>query len=231
MNAKKAIIEACPQVWACLNYKGGVGKSMISAHLASHLGAVLVDLDVQGDASRYAGRAKMEFHRAHLSSTNELFDLVDDLKAQGKRIVIDGPPGDNPLTGLAILVSDAVVAPTRPGENDLESLGRIAQAMKEANGIRIDQGVPRVPLFLLLNFYRRSGLADTFVDTLQSMGAGRYIGKLWERMDYSDALTEGMPVWNLAPGTPAAQEMKNLVEFLERTARMKEPERKKVSNG
>lgn len=36
---------------AVANYKGGVGKSTIAAHLAASHKAVLVDLDVNGDGS------------------------------------------------------------------------------------------------------------------------------------------------------------------------------------
>jgi chromosome partitioning protein len=213
-------MDGKPAIWAVVNYKGGVGKSTVSVHLACHLGAEIIDLDAQGDAARFGDAAGLPTHRMHGATPEQLFDLVETLRAQGKRVVMDGSPGESALTGLAILVSDVVVTPTRPGPNDLEALSRIAVALREANRIRVQQDGPdaAVPLLLLCNFYRRSSVADVFVSTLQAVGVGRYIGKLWERNDYAFAIADGKPVWEFAPDSQAAKEMRSLVVFLEKMA-------------
>lgn len=209
-----------PAIYAVVNYKGGSGKSTVSCHLASYLDAVIIDLDEQGDASRYGDKAELTTYRMHHASMDELFDLVLKLRAEGKKVVLDGPPGENPLTGLAILLSDVVVTPTRPGPNDMEALSRIAVALREANLTRVNQDGPNaaVPLLLLCNFYRNSSVSNIFVSTLQMVGIGRYIGKLWERNEYAFAIGDGKPVWVNSPDSKGAKEMLDLVKFLEKMA-------------
>lgn len=197
------------RVFAVANLKGGVGKSLTSDHLAVHLNAVAIDLDPnQGDTERFALTRGLDYKK--VSDYRELFDVLEALTSEGRDVVLDCPPGEAPETRMAIVCADAVIAPTRPGPNDLAALGRITSLVREVRSQR-----PKLPLFFLCNFYRRSEVADLMVGVLQASSEGKYIGKLWERKEYAAATQDGKAVWEHAPDKPGAEEMRNLCRFLD----------------
>ena len=198
-----------PFVYAVANYKGGVGKSTIAMHLAAHLKATLVDLDRNGDSYRFAKGLGLEGFHCFTDTPEVVYDLIEDLKAKGKRVVVDCPPGESALTRIAMLEADMVVAPTRPGPLDLFALGRVTTGAREANEAR-----GKVPLLFVCNFYRNTEIAKMFVEALQNSKVGSYVGKLWERKEYAECIAMSQPVWTFAPKSTGAKEMFNLVEFL-----------------
>jgi len=214
MNAKKKTTQQAPRVYVVANLKGGVGKSSISANLACLLAetkeVVAVDLDGrQGDLNRFAKLRNLESHI--VSDAEVLVDLVNQLTQAGKDVVIDCPPGENPTTRVACYMADAVVMPVRPGANDAAAIGRLMAMVKEIRQERDD-----LKVFSICNFYKNSTEAKSMVTLLQQMGVATFVGKLWDRKDYSFAIGNGQPVWEVAPGKPAAEEMRSLCEALER---------------
>jgi len=210
---KKPVVKAAKtvktQVFAVVNYKGGVGKSTISAHLSAHLKAVVIDLDQNGDSARFGEAYGLEVHRLFGAGPEKLYDLVERLREEGRVVVVDCPPGESPLTKIALLCADVVVTPSRPGPYDLFSLGRVAIAVREATQAR-----GQVPLLYVCNFYRNTEVSKIFEGTLMASPDGRYIGKVWERKEYAECIRVNKPVWEFAPKSTGAQEMLNLVTFL-----------------
>lgn len=202
-----------PLVVAVANYKGGVGKSTIAEHAAAYRRAAVVDLDRNADSARFGDQYGLEVHRMATADPGHLFDLVERLREEGKDVVIDCPPGESPLTRIALLCADVVVCPTRPGPHDLYALGRVTTATREAARER-----GAVPLLFVCNFYRNSDMAKVFVGTLQASADGQYVGKLWERKEYAESVMDGKPVWEAAPNSTGAKEMGNLVDFLFKAA-------------
>jgi chromosome partitioning protein len=215
-------LKANPFVTAVANYKGGVGKSTVAVHLAAHLGASLIDLDQNGDSARFGLRAGLDTHRMHDASPEEVFDLVAQLRKDGRSVVLDCPPGSSYLTQVALLTCDAVLCPTRPGPNDVYAIGRVNLAVKDASSARQEP----IPLLYICNFFRNTEVAKIFVGTLQSSDKGEYIGRMWERKEYAEAVEAGVPVWDFAPKSTGAEEMRNLVCFLEATRGSREKVRR-----
>lgn len=201
-----------PKIIAVANYKGGVGKSTIAFHMAAHLDAALVDLDVNGDAARLGDACHLEAHHMNKATAEQLYVLAEGIKKGGKSVILDCPPGESELTNLSVLLADAVICPTRPGPLDTYGLGRIIQVVREARASRQE----KVPLLFLCNFYRNTDIARLICETLKMSDAGTFIGKLWERVEYADAVADGKAVWDAAPRSTGAVEMKNLVSFLEK---------------
>ncbi len=203
-----------PRVYVVANLKGGVGKSSVAAHLACLLAeqspVTAVDLDPgQGDLNRFAKLRGIETHI--VQEADVLFDLVEALTGEGKSVVIDCPPGESPSTRVACYLADAVVMPVRPGANDAAAIGRLLSMVGEIRQERSD-----LQVFTLCNFFKNSNEAKMMVSLLQQMGVATYVGKLWDRKDYSFAIGSGKPVWETAEGKPAAEEMRSLCEALER---------------
>lgn len=215
MNAARVKPKARePRVYVVANLKGGVGKSSIASNLACLLAethsTAAVDLDAgQGDFSRFAKLRNMESHI--LSSADDVFDLIQTLTKDGKDVVVDCPPGESPATKIACYLADAVVMPVRPGANDAAAIGRLLSMVKEIRQERDD-----LKVFSICNFFKNSSEAKSMVTLLQQMGVATYVGKLWDRKDYSFAIGSGQPVWEVAAGKPAAEEMRSLCEALER---------------
>ena len=203
-----------PRVFVVANLKGGVGKSSIAAHLACLLqefGTVAaLDLDAgQGDLNRFALLRGIEAHT--IDNAEGVIDLVDRLTKEGKDVVIDCPPGESPSTRVACYLANAVVMPVRPGANDAAAIGRLLSMVNEIRQERTD-----LKVFSVCNFYKNSSEAKSMVTLLQQMGVATFVGKLWDRKDYSFAIGSGEPVWEAADGKPAAEEMRSLCEALER---------------
>lgn len=192
------------------NFKGGVWKTTIAIHLAAHLKAAIIDLDVkQEDSHRFALHYGLESYLTN--NEEEVFDIVERLVSSGQDVVIDCPPHEGPETQMAVMIADAVVVPSGPGPHDLYGLGR---TMSLVRTVRMDR--PGLPMFLVCTEYRRTRAADAFVASLQSSTEGQYIGKLWRRVEVADAVEEFRPTWEYRPGSPGAEEMKNLCTFLDR---------------
>ena len=211
MDASRAL------VYAIVNYKGGVGKSTVTDHLAAHEKAVIIDLDrINQDSSRFGDAYGLEVYRAYDLTAESLYDLVERLRKEGKHVVIDCPPGESSLTKIAILCADVVVIPTRPGPHDVYALGRVSVAVREAAEAR-----GRIPALYLCNFYRKTEVANIFVGILQASPDAQYVGKLWERKEYAESLAVNQPVWEFAPTSTGAHEMLNLVTFLRKAAELR----------
>lgn len=208
---RKSASGPTAKVIAVANYKGGVGKSTIAMHLAAHYQAVLLDLDVNGDATRFGQSCGLEVHHVHRHNQEQLLDLVQEKQAEGKWIVLDCPPGESPLTLVALLMADCVLVPTRPGPLDVVALGRVIEQVESARSSRRR----KIPLFFLCNFYRNTDMARVFCEALRGMKAGVFIGKMWERVEYAKAIAAGAPIWAHAPKSTGAEEMRNLVYFIE----------------
>lgn len=202
------------RVFTIANLKGGVGKSSLACNLACYLdemgSAAIIDLDTgQRDSERFAGLRGLTMR--NVADAGGLYDAVDDLNKTGFDVVIDCPPGEKPETKLACYMASAVVMPTRPGTNDAHGIGRLLSMVREIRNER-----PDLPVYAVCNFFKNSMEARSMVEILKQMDTATFLGKLWDRKDYSVSIGEGMPVWEAVPGKPAAIEMRGICEALNR---------------
>ena len=107
--------------------KGGVGKTTLAVGLAETLSAasgrpaLLLDLDPQGSATRWAEQTTLVSRVVPLvaRSAGQLPRLIRAEVAGEPWVVIDTPPGDIAVVDAAIGEADVVLIPTKPTALDL----------------------------------------------------------------------------------------------------------------
>lgn len=198
-----------PKIVTLWSDKGGTGKSMITAMVASAewpKPVAVVDLDPQGDSSEWASRFGL---RTETPDTPQgAAELIKGL-AKTYFVVVDCPPGrlkDQPMAGVGVLSCNALLIPTGSGRPDLNALGRAIKGLEELNGegAGIKAGV-------ILNHFRETTRARVVEEGL-SLAKVPLLGRLAERTAYPEAFSEGRNLLHL--GGAAAHEAKTLVARL-----------------
>lgn len=194
---------------ALIAQKGGVGKTTLAVNLAVSVGmpTVLFDLDPQESAAMWADRRKS--NSPHVEFLTER-RLSDGLKAaeQGKYeiAIIDTPPAAGPQAFTAAQSADLVLIPCRPSLVDLDAIRRTAQLIKSAG----------VPAFVVFNAAPHS--ATTLLEDARAIveGAGLESSPviLRERSAYRASWPLGKTVIEVEPKSKAAQEIRELKDWL-----------------
>ena len=183
-------------------FKGGSGKTTVTAHLAvaaeqlGHGPIVVIDTDPQGTLStwwqaRAAGTPKL----AQVESIGELSATLDNLAQMGfVYAFIDTPPALSDRNRETLTLADLVVIPTRPSPNDLWAVGKTLDLLA---------GKPFV--------FALTQAKSTARITMQSIDALSEIGHvlpsvIHDRVDYAAAMTDGRTAIELRPKGPAALE-------------------------
>ena len=195
--------------------KGGVGKTTLATNLAIALGAELLDLDPQGDASRWA-QARGEAARvlqdpsAPPLTTKELCRaLVAALDEEGVR-VIDCPPGQGDLPLTAVAMADLLIIPARTGDADMVALGRALEVTRKVRTAR-----PSLRVGVVLNLARETGRAKGVEAALKAQAGPDYLwlGKLGARVSVEEAYTGGKTL--LHAGGATAHEFRQIWQAVE----------------
>ena len=182
-------------VWAD---KGGVGKTTLATSFQAELGASLVDLDPQKDATRWAkGQALVE---------KDPKALVGVLQAPGLRVV-DCPPGQSAIAMTAVALADILLIPTRTGDADMVALSRSLAVARKVQEIR-----PEMQVGLVLNLVRETGRAKGVEIALRSQaGQGfQFLGRMCARVAVEEAYSQGRTL--LQVGGAAAHEFRQVLE-------------------
>jgi chromosome partitioning protein len=115
---------------AVISQKGGSGKSTLSIHLATEAAraggkALLVDLDPQGNAARWAGRRGEELPPdVSAESPASIETVLADAERDGYDIVFfDTAPNADRTALRAAKAADLVLIPCRPSQFDIEAIG------------------------------------------------------------------------------------------------------------
>jgi chromosome partitioning protein len=135
---KHSDLEACREsgrsrimkTVAIISQKGGSGKSTLSIHLATEAAraggkALLIDLDPQGNAVRWAGRRGEELPPdVSAESPASIESVLTDAERDGYDIVFfDTAPNADRTALRAAKAADLVLIPCRPSQFDLEAIG------------------------------------------------------------------------------------------------------------
>lgn len=115
---------------AVISQKGGSGKSTLSIHLATESAraggkALLIDLDPQGNAVRWAGRRGEELPPdVSAESPASIESVLSDAVRDGYDIVFfDTAPNADRTALRAAKTADLVLIPCRPSQFDIEAIG------------------------------------------------------------------------------------------------------------
>lgn len=191
------------QIITIANQKGGCGKTTIAMGLAGTYGlrnkkVLVVDADLQGTATRWAGSAPDEtpFPAAVMGLAavggklhREVKKYIDDYDV----IVIDCPPAvDSAAPQSALLISDVAIVPVVPSPADLWAARGIKQIIENA----ADINESLCPL-LVANMVPRTALGRDALSTLEDFGIPLARSTLGQRTAYREAVLYGCPVQSL----------------------------------
>lgn len=221
------------KVVTVFNQKGGCGKTTIAMSLAGALGlrgykALVVDMDPQGTASRWASAALEE--RPFPASVMSLAPMEGKMHREVKNhmdkfdvIFIDCPPAMNSAAPTsAMLVSDLALIPLVPSPADIwaaESAKKLAEAAQANNETLVAR--------IVANMVQRStSLAKELLELLDEDKEFPLLkSALGSRAAFREAQILGATVHAVPRATAAVEEVENMAtEVLDL---LKLPQRKK----
>lgn len=199
-----------------LNQKGGVGKTTLSINLAAALSlsgqrTLLIDADPQASAldwqaSRHGetlfpvvGMAKPTLHKD-----------VPNLASSYDHVVIDGPPRVNDLARSAILASDRVLIPVQPSPYDVWAADEIVKLIQEVSLFK----EMLKSLFAINRKVANTAIGRDVADALKDYPFPVAKATISQRIIFAESAAMGLSVLELAPKSPASQEIRALVREL-----------------
>ena len=137
------------------NTKGGIGKSVLTVHLAVWLfergfRVAVLDTDKQGTSSKWLAEGKFGPTVCVAQTMEEIETAVGELRKDHEIIVIDIPGTDSDASQTSTLLSDLAIVPLKPSGCDLWA---IKDGLK---WIKFSQKMRKKPeAFIVLNGTRK----------------------------------------------------------------------------
>jgi chromosome partitioning protein len=211
---------------AVLNQKGGVGKSTLATNLAAaaHLAGkrtLVLDLDRQGSAFDWYSERKegSALDGLGVARADKALSLPKfrELTRGYDIVVCDGPPRLSDITTAAAVAADVVLVPLRAGGFDWWAASETLELLDRADAVRTELGRSTVRRVFVLN--AAAGNARINRHALEAIGG---VGELapsaiGNRVAFAEAAMMGESVLTLAETTIAADEIRNLYNFLAST--------------
>lgn len=195
--------------------KGGVGKSLLACQLAAYwhsqdLRVVLLDLDVQGTARRFADAAVESGHSCP-TTIGVGGDVRKTLREQAQAydlLICDTQGRANAAAASAIVMADVVLAPCGPTIEDLDALqSGTAAILEQAQAIREDLAV----LVVRSQWPSRATAMSTAID--EALAGGAYAvakATIHRLVAFNEAVAAGVAVTELASKGPAVRDLLDL---------------------
>ena len=187
--------------------KGGSGKTTLAAHLAVEAERVgdaptwLIDTDKQATLSLWHERREQDTpQRAEVPFPRLAGGLASLAERGAAYCFIDTPPTISDQSAVALNLADLVLIPVRPSPADLWAVSETVALVKDA-------GKPF--LFVITQAKAQASITAQTIAALSEHGrvAQSFIA---DRVPYAMAMTGGRTAPELAPRSPAAQEVAGL---------------------
>jgi chromosome partitioning protein len=200
------------KVVVAASQKGGSGKTTLVRSLAVAAQArlapvVMLDTDPQGSLTTWYNRRTAETPQLAQLSGRPIGDVLGQLREAGARlVVIDTPPSVHPFVRELVDVADLVLVPVRPSPDDLGAIGPTLELIEAAD---------RPFAFVITQAKPRTRLAAEALRVLAEHGRVAP-AIVHDRADYPVAAVSGLVASESAPDGKAAQEVTELLGFVER---------------
>ena len=203
-----------PRVVAVLNQKGGVGKTTLTAHLATAFArrgekVLLIDADPQGSALDWAAARQGNplFPVAGLPKAG-LHKELPALASDYTTVFIDGPPRVYDVARSAIMASDFVLIPVQPSPYDVWAAREIVDLLKEAAVYKPDLKYAFVINRKIVN----TAIGRDVAEALAEYPVPVLDASVSQRVLFAESAAQGMTVYELSPGNPAEKEIDALAK-------------------
>jgi chromosome partitioning protein len=198
--------------------KGGVGKTTLAINIAyeamkKNKKTLLVDADPQESCAKWhSWRKEQQLKTTKLYQLKgDIYDPLLDQENNYELIVVDSGGVDAIEMRSAVLAADILVSPVRPGQFDIETLGKMNQIVKQA----IAQGNRTLRAMVVLTH------TPTHPLMADEQEARQIIAELNAFSQISDSLKYRSSYWRTASSglaisegddKRASEEMQNVIE-------------------
>ena len=199
--------------------KGGVGKTMIATNLSISLVAPIVDLDIQQSSSRFFQLREQEGLNRLPVYTELTEELIAEYKGNKKKhLIIDSGGMDKNYTRQGLIVSDMIISPVAISQVEIFGLQDFNELLNSAGEV-----IDRNKTFVLLNNVNKQAKKE--IQHIKELISSEFDFVLLNtilgtRKAYKDAYSFGKSVVELAPQSPASEEIVNLTneirQYIER---------------
>lgn len=206
--------ELLMRVITLATQKGGSGKSTLAAALAvaaeaDGLRIALLDTDPQQTLYRWGERRVAVAPVVDRCEPHQLAAVLKTLPGQGFDLtIIDTAGAHNATVAPAIEAADFCLVPVKPTLTDLEAAIPTAKQLKDRK---------KHFAFVLSQCFGSQGRLNDAAAGLLKHGK-LAAANIHQRVDYSDAMTDGLGVTEYNPSGTAAKELKLLWAWLRREA-------------
>ena len=200
---------------AIISRKGGAGKTNVAIHLAAcaegkGMRAGIVDLDPQATSTKWGARrvenalsVGADVVSAQAFSLPKL--LAEARSAGAQLMLLDTAPHADAMAVDAARAADFVLIPCRPAIADIEAIPASADIARLAGK----------PFAVVLNAAIAQGTrADEARSELERLGLVVAPVEVGHRVAFGDAMIPGQGVTEYRPGSPAAQEIEGLFDWM-----------------
>lgn len=205
------------KIIACINEKGGSGKSTIACNLATALHrrgqrVVLIDADPQGTARDWRAASPEGADLPPVVAIDRAQNLAGSLKTLDVDIaVIDGPAKAEAMTAAIVSAADVALIVIQPSGADVWASAAPVRMVRQ----KLDLGGKIDAAFLVNRTAGNTKLSKLIKDgEWNEYGLDQMAATVGNRVAFAQALTDGVSVFDLTD-TAAQAEITNIINELE----------------